>query len=588
MSTFKQGSQQYQTSTRLADVDIRPYLPWALKDRGKEHVSYTNFVEEFDLKDRAHSQLLYSNLIEASDIKLSRRKKLRNQYTSFSKHKFDNFWAARTLELERSKTCAHSAITAARTARLAQTASVYESSLGFRSYQDQHKNAARDDNGSKSDGDVPVDAVNIREEVSASDARVTLLRAPLSPNEGDRHHVAASSGRRLSNSLLTSKAQPISNTLYQSYRASRPASNAKSGSKNQAKRTRTDFLVIATNEYSTLTTVMIVPFVLDNQGTAPATGAIQSADGKLDSSAGPGTSTSISVPSKRSAQDALEADDANMSISGQKPVHKRITILEAEFLSESGSTTSSQLTTNDRLIFNEVDFSVSLMDARRSLVKKQNDIKECSDLLAINFIFDEIFLNKRIPKALSTSLCYVPVPTPSESELKLLVDCSVFVATHSFADAQDYVWDKIHTERKSLVATILLHYTSQAYLWKQGTSFPVSSSSLGLNEDTYTHCAVRSIIRGILRGLEVVDHWGRDSLPTPQGFEELYLPDFFADFDNLPLFVVEIKKPGAKDLKDVNLEGDQRKLPCMMKLVLNTVLQAGVLVPAVMGLLVKG
>lgn len=77
---------------------------------------------------------------------------------------------------------------------------------------------------------------------------------------------------------------------------------------------------------------------------------------------------------------------------------------------------------------------------------------------------------------------------------------------------------------------------------------------------------------------------GRDPLPTPRGFEELYFPDYFAEFDNLPLFVVEIKKPGAVD---DDLEGDQRKLPCMAKLVLDYILDAGVLAPSVIGLRIR-
>jgi hypothetical protein len=83
----------------------------------------------------------------------------------------------------------------------------------------------------------------------------------------------------------------------------------------------------------------------------------------------------------------------------------------------------------------------------------------------------------------------------------------------------------------------------------------------------------------------VVHTRGRDPLPTPHGFEELYFPDYFAEFDGLPLFVVEIKKPGA--VND-NLEGDKRKVPCMMKLVLDTLLNVGVSAPSVLGLQIRG
>ena len=56
----------------------------------------------------------------------------------------------------------------------------------------------------------------------------------------------------------------------------------------------------------------------------------------------------------------------------------------------------------------------------------------------------------------------------------------------------------------------------------------------------------------------------------------------------MPTFLVEIKKPGIKDIKDANLEGDGRKLPCMMKLVMDTLLGARVSVTSVVGLLIKG
>ncbi|KAF9083968.1 hypothetical protein BGX27_003955, partial [Mortierella sp. AM989] len=171
----------------------------------------------------------------------------------------------------------------------------------------------------------------------------------------------------------------------------------------------------------------------------------------------------------------------------QKPAHKRITILEADFFSESGSdyvdskpssarsslnsidfflinhlvgpgTTSSRLSTNDCLLVNKVDISKALMDARRSLIKKQSELREVSNLL------------------------------------------------------------------------------------------------------------------------------NRDPIPTPNGFEEVYNPDYFGEYDGLPVLLVEIKKPGAMD---DDLEGDQRRLPCMQKLMLDRLLAAGVEDPKVVGFLIR-
>ncbi|KAF9091971.1 hypothetical protein BGX27_001924 [Mortierella sp. AM989] len=83
---------------------------------------------------------------------------------------------------------------------------------------------------------------------------------------------------------------------------------------------------------------------------------------------------------------------------------------------------------------------------------------------------------------------------------------------------------------------------------------------------------------------DVSDLLTRDLLPTPIGYEERYFPDFYAEKFGLPFFVVEVKKPEVEDAEV--LSGDKRKLPCMMKLMLNQLLEAGVNDPVVVGLLV--
>ncbi|KAG0045541.1 hypothetical protein BGZ83_009253 [Gryganskiella cystojenkinii] len=187
--TPKQEIQKHQPSTRRAnaaeEADIEPYMQWALDlKEGTEHVSYTNFVERFELKDRAHSQQLYSNLIKSTRIKQVRKNRLQKLYTTFLKQNLEDYWADRMLMLERSKTRTHSAIIAARTARITQTASVHEASLGYRSYRGQskqHKDAARgspnasetelegDSYRSDTDSDIPADTDNLHEEVVNAD-----------------------------------------------------------------------------------------------------------------------------------------------------------------------------------------------------------------------------------------------------------------------------------------------------------------------------------------------------------------------------------------------------------------------------------
>ncbi|KAG0341318.1 hypothetical protein BG000_009558 [Podila horticola] len=51
-----------------------------------------------------------------------------------------------------------------------------------------------------------------------------------------------------------------------------------------------------------------------------------------------------------------------------------------------------------------------------------------------------------------------------------------------------------------------------------------------------------------------------------------------------PIVIVEIKKPGAMD---DDIEGDQRRLPCIQKLMLDRMLSAGFKDPKVVGFLIR-
>ncbi|KAF9578997.1 hypothetical protein BGW38_004934 [Lunasporangiospora selenospora] len=246
-----------------------------------------------------------------------------------------------------------------------------------------------------------------------------------------------------------------------------------------------------------------------------------------------------------------DVSDSLSSTQPMKPVHKAVAILEADFLSESGSeyvdskpssarsslnsidfhhinhlvgpgTTSSKLSTNDRLTLDNIDISKILMEARMSLIKKQDELNDVSDLL-------------------------------NQTEEGLVVD-------------------------------LLCHYSQRSSLWLQSASYPTPPSTLVQNEDTYTQAIVKGIIFSVVCDLELLDHWNRDPLPVPLGFEEVYNPDYFGEYDGFPVLLVEIKKPG---IMDDSLEGDQRRLPCMQKLMLDRMLAAGVESPKVVGFLIK-
>lgn len=139
-----------------------------------------------------------------------------------------------------------------------------------------------------------------------------------------------------------------------------------------------------------------------------------------------------SIPSKRSSLDIISEVEDVVNDPSHKPLHKRVTILEVEFLSESGSdyvdskpssarsslnsidfvlidhlvgpgTTSSRLTTNDRILIGQVDVSQVLMDGRRNLIRKQSEIKDPSDLLYVfcySMVLDFFYFNNLIPSFL--------------------------------------------------------------------------------------------------------------------------------------------------------------------------------------------
>ncbi|KAG0196499.1 hypothetical protein BGX31_005313, partial [Mortierella sp. GBA43] len=78
MSSSKQHSRRYESTKAhiqaaeeeedLEELDSQPFLTWALRLEKREHVSYTAFVEAFNLKDQTLSQQLYENLIESTRI----------------------------------------------------------------------------------------------------------------------------------------------------------------------------------------------------------------------------------------------------------------------------------------------------------------------------------------------------------------------------------------------------------------------------------------------------------------------------------------------------------------------------------------
>ncbi|KAF9439287.1 hypothetical protein BGZ76_006016 [Entomortierella beljakovae] len=248
-------------------------------------------------------------------------------------------------------------------------------------------------------------------------------------------------------------------------------------------------------------------------------------------------------------------------------------------------TTSSHLRTSSRFKVGQMDISEIIMNARREIVKNQSRIEKenTSDLLSLNFIFDSEFVKKNLPANIFAMMTSVKIPVPERKEVEMLSDCAVFAATHSFSETKKYI--RNFSDSKTMISDILEAYTSRPSLWHDTPPERSDQQSLTRNEDTYIADIVRNIVCGVFSDLDIIDHWGRDPLPKPTGFEETYYPDYFGESAGFPFIVVEVKKPGVS--QDV-LEGDKRKLPSMMKLMLDRLHSAYIQNPVVLGFLIGG
>ncbi|KAF9426819.1 hypothetical protein BGZ76_002586 [Entomortierella beljakovae] len=325
------------------------------------------------------------------------------------------------------------------------------------------------------------------------------------------------------------------------------------------------------------------------EDTAAANQPAQPSDSLLDDAANENETSQSKKPKSLTGillEEGLASQssqgDSDFDGSSQSSARSSLNSIDFQFINHlvGPGTTSSRLRTSGRLVIEDTDVSEALMSARRSVVKHQSEITSVSDLLTLNFIFNLEFMEKHLPSNIFEAMRQVPALTASAVEIKALAECSMFAACHSFLETKLYIRE--NAPHGTIIGEVLRSYTTRPALWHntKSTSLPY----IPQNEDTYIEDVVRNIIVGVFGDLDVKDHWTKDPLPTPQGFEEVYLPDYFAEKDGFPFILAEVKKPEI--ITDEDLAGDKRKLPSMMKLALDRMLEAGVESPTVIGLLV--
>ncbi|KAF8928370.1 hypothetical protein BGZ58_009693 [Dissophora ornata] len=215
------------------------------------------------------------------------------------------------------------------------------------------------------------------------------------------------------------------------------------------------------------------------------------------------------------------------------------------------------------------------MSARKQNVARQSELESVSDLLTLNFIFDESFLTSHLTSEAMAAIGTTDVPFLEDAEALVLSKAGAFAARNNYLKSKNFIRN-LPTD--TIVQRILAEMVSTAI-------FFMPKSMLTTNEDTYIQLAIRAIIVGVFGDMEFIPHWTRDPLPTPSGFEEVYQPDFFAERDGFPFIVVEVKKP---DADPTILDQDARKVPHMMKIALDRMILSGIKDPIVVGLLVQG
>ncbi|KAF9158446.1 hypothetical protein BGX20_003395 [Mortierella sp. AD010] len=118
------------------------FIAWAKENRRTsngqlfEHVSFPSFVKNFRLTDRSGSLADYTKLIASSELGARRRQKLQSSHDSFTRNRLHSFWKSWTQQLlvdqAQQELNTSSAVTAKKTAVLAQKASLSESKKSFR------------------------------------------------------------------------------------------------------------------------------------------------------------------------------------------------------------------------------------------------------------------------------------------------------------------------------------------------------------------------------------------------------------------------------------------------------------------------
>ncbi|KAF9406205.1 hypothetical protein BGZ94_003197, partial [Podila epigama] len=225
------------------------------------------------------------------------------------------------------------------------------------------------------------------------------------------------------------------------------------------------------------------------------------------------------------------------------------------------------------------NISQRLLNVRSDNMSHQQLLQDPHDLMTLNFIFTKEIIKRCFvdnEKEIEDVILKVNLPEVPCQDVDFVVKCALAAASQDYFEFKKMLRTS-NLKSDSLAGDILTTYTTTNSLWQARTG-------LDQNEDTYIKRSVMPMIDAVFGSLDVVEHWQRDQLPVPRGYEEVLQSDFFGEVDQLCFAFMEVKKPGMSmdDIAD-----DIRKLPSMMKLALNMLIHKNVEDAAVIGFLVN-
>ncbi|GJJ79274.1 hypothetical protein EMPS_11635 [Entomortierella parvispora] len=278
------------------------------------------------------------------------------------------------------------------------------------------------------------------------------------------------------------------------------------------------------------------------------------------------------IPSDSDDENYSQKSSARTSFGSTGPLEGRSNI-------DGPGEPSSKLHGN-ALYIKGVDVSTRLMTARITNMSHQSVLHETHDLLSLNFIFTKTLIEHCFQDTreneIVAQLLKADVPEVPQQDIDIVVKLAIAAASQEYLDFKTMLRGS-GLDLSGLAGDILITYTATNALWQDRTP-------LAHNEDTYIKRSVIPMIDAVFGALEVVQHWQRDQLPVPSGYEEVLQPDFFAEVNNLCFAIMEVKKP---NMTIADIEDDTRKLPCMMKIALNMLIHRNVKDPTVLGFLVN-